>query len=109
MPYPRSNLRPLLVLLACVCTLAGAASAQAQAQAQAQGKGQATKVARDLDDELQPARAAKKAHWVRDVDGVRHVQVVVVSNDSDAQMGNLRQAVASWAARCMPATRRCTR
>ena len=91
MPYPSSIPRPLLMLLAIVCTLAGPASAQAQAHGK--GQGHAAKVARDLDDAMQPTRAAKKAHWVREIDGVRHVQVVVVSNDSDAEMGNLRQAV----------------
>ncbi len=90
MLYRSSILRPLLMLMACVCTLASAAPAQAQGKA----KDHASKLARDLDNELQPGRAAKKAHWVRDIGGVRHVQVIVVSNDSDAQMGNLRQAVA---------------
>ena len=75
MPYPSSIPRPLLVLLAIVCTLAGPASAQAQAHGK--GQGHAAKVARDLDDALQPTRAAKKAHWVREIDGVRHVLVLL--------------------------------
>ena len=52
------------------------------------------KVARDLDDE-QRRIGAPKARWARDVGGVRHVQAIVVSDDTDPQMSGLRKYIKS--------------
>ena len=52
----------------------------------------ARKMARDLRDEVQSSRAPR-ARWVRDVRGVRQVQVIVVSNSSDPEMSDLRHHV----------------
>ena len=52
------------------------------------------KVARDLDDEVLQT-GAPKARWSRDVKGVRHVQVIVVTNSDDPQMTELRAYVVS--------------
>ena len=51
-----------------------------------------SKVARDLDAEMVQT-GAPKAKWARDLNGVRHVQVVLVSNDNDPLMSNLRAHV----------------
>ena len=62
------------------------------AQAQSLGGHKAGKVARDLDDEArQPG--APKARWARDVNGVRHIQAIVVTNSADPQMADLRAFV----------------
>ena len=47
------------------------------------------KVARDLDNEIKNT-GAPKAKWARDLKGVRHVQAVVISNDTDEQMSSPR-------------------
>ena len=58
------------------------------------GGKKASKVAHDLDDEVRRPGVAK-AKWARDVGGVRHVQAIVVSYDSDPQLRNLREYVKS--------------
>ena len=55
--------------------------------------GQATKVARDLEDALNTAMP-HSARWSREIGGQRHVQVVIVSNSSDAEMTDLRADIA---------------
>ncbi|MBL0124364.1 MAG: hypothetical protein IPP88_17105 [Betaproteobacteria bacterium] len=50
------------------------------------------KIAHDLDGEINETRAPK-AKWARDVNGVRHVQVVIVSDPPDAEMTELRAQV----------------
>lgn len=53
----------------------------------------ASKIARDLGDELSPVRAPR-APWARDLNGVRHVQaVLVVGESADAEMNELREHV----------------
>ena len=58
------------------------------------GKHKRDKVALDLGDEVVRA-GAPKAKWARDVNGVRHIQAIVVSDDSDDQMRNLRAYIKS--------------
>ena len=62
--------------------------------AKAQGALEARKshVARDLRSGIAAARTPK-VNWARDVKGVRHVQVIVVSNTSDPEMSSLRKFV----------------
>lgn len=50
------------------------------------------KIAHDLDGEINENRAPKEK-WARDVNGVRHVQVVIVSDSPDAEMTELRAQV----------------
>jgi serine protease AprX len=50
------------------------------------------KIARDLQGELGAARKPGQ-RWARDVRGRRHVQLIVVSNSSDAELNDLRRAV----------------
>ena len=64
-------------------TVAHAAPAGGQSQ---------DKIARDLDDEVAQT-GAPKARWARDVNGVRHVQAIVVSNSTDSEMTDLRTLV----------------
>ncbi len=58
----------------------------------APGADRASKVARDLDDEVK-SPVSKGARWSRIVGGVRQVQAIVVSNSSDPQMADLRAYV----------------
>ncbi len=51
-----------------------------------------SKVARDLDAEIGETRQPK-AKWARDVNGVRHVQAIIVSNSPDPEMTELRAQV----------------
>ena len=56
--------------------------------------GGANKVAQDLEDGVrQPG--VPKVKWARDIGGVRHVQAIVVSNDSDPLLLGLREYVKS--------------
>ena len=64
------------------------------ANAQSVGGHKHSKVARDLDDEV-TQKGAPKARWARDVDGVRHVQAIVVTTSTDPQMADLRAYVLS--------------
>jgi len=50
------------------------------------------KVARDLEAEVTRA-GPPKARWARDINGVRHIQAVVVSNSADPEMASLRSMV----------------
>ncbi|MDO9355127.1 MAG: hypothetical protein Q7T55_15625, partial [Solirubrobacteraceae bacterium] len=50
------------------------------------------KIARDLDDETDPVRKPRQK-WARDVNGVRHVQAVIVTNTADPEMSELRAEV----------------
>ena len=60
----------------------------------APGNGQARKIAKDLQDALDAATTTN-AKWVKDINGTRHVQVVIMSSSasSDTQMTNLRDDV----------------
>ena len=85
---PGSVLSWLVVSLALLVGLAQFDSAHAQSQmlpAQA-------KIARDLAAGLVETGKAK-ASWMRDLNGVRHVQVIIVSNSTDPAMTELRAAV----------------
>ncbi|HEY8706835.1 MAG TPA: S8 family serine peptidase, partial [Burkholderiaceae bacterium] len=62
------------------------------AHAQALGADRHVKVARDLDDELVKV-GQPKARWARDLNGVRYVQAIVVSNAADPDMADLRRFV----------------
>ena len=57
--------------------------------AAAKGHDKGLKLARDLDDEAANV-GAPKAKWSRDVNGVRQVQAVVVSNSTDPALTSLR-------------------
>ena len=86
---PRSVLSWLVVSLALLVGLAQFDSAHAQSQmlpAQA-------KIARDLASGLVETGKAK-ASWMRDLNGVRHVQAIVVSNANDSAMTELRRTAA---------------
>ena len=50
------------------------------------------KVSRDLDDEMVETRKPK-ARWARDVNGVRHIQAIIVSDSPDPEMTDLRAHV----------------
>ncbi len=52
------------------------------------------KFSRDLGDELR-GNGAPKAPWARNLQGVRHVQLLLVGDGADAQMTELRQYVQS--------------
>ena len=83
--------RMAVSLLAWVSLAIGALGFQpAHAQSMAaDGRG---KMARDLHDEL--GRSGKTMpKWVREVNGVRHVQAIVVSNSPDPEMTELRNFV----------------
>ena len=85
---PRSVLSWLFVSLALLVGLAQFDSAHAQSPmlpAQA-------KIARDLASGLVETGKGK-ASWMRDLNGVRHVQVIIVSNSTDPAMTELRAAV----------------
>ena len=82
--------RLVVMLTSLALLLSGLALPTAHANARSDERH--AKVARDLDDELSTV-ATPKAKWARDVNGVRHVQVVIVSNDVDPQMTNLRAQV----------------
>ena len=64
------------------------------AHAQSAGGTKHSKVARDLDDEATQT-GTSKAKWARDVNGIRHVQAIVVTNSNDPQMSDLRAYVLS--------------
>ena len=87
----RLRARLVVVMVTCLALLFAALGLPA-AHANSRGDEKRAKVARDLDDEV-AAPAASKPKWARDVNGVRHVQVVIVSNDPDAEMTNLRAQV----------------
>ncbi len=61
----------------------------ASVHAAPKGHDKATKLARDLDEESANV-GAPKAKWARDVNGVRHVQAIVVSNSADPALTDLR-------------------
>ena len=77
--------------LATLTLLAGLLGSTAS-QAQPFGADRHVKVARDLDAELIETKPSK-ARWARELNGVRHVQVVVVSNSTDPQLADLRAYV----------------
>ncbi len=52
------------------------------------------KIAQDLNNEVGRV-GAPQARWARDVNGVRQVQIIALSNDVDPQMRNLRDYVRS--------------
>ena len=70
----------------------------ASAHAGQSGFDKATKLARDLDDEAANS-GAPNVKWARDVNGVRQVQAVVVSNSTDPALTDLRAWVLGTGAR----------
>jgi len=72
----------LLPLLALVAGLLAWPAAQAQS----------TKIARDLQAALSSS-TTPRLNWVRDVNGQRHVKVLIVSNSTDPELSALRSAV----------------
>ena len=85
---PRGVLSWLVVALALLVGVSRFDSAHAQSQtlpAQA-------KIARDLASGLGETGKAK-ASWMRDLNGVRYVQAIIVSNSTDPAMTDLRAAV----------------
>ena len=84
---PRGLKRPLVAVLASFALVTGVNWVKT-AHAAPPPFEPKTKIARDLDDELAPARQPR-ARWARDINGVRHVQIVVVSNASDPDMTDL--------------------
>ena len=75
----------LLLSLALVLGLAQPGIAAAQSQAAAPQ----AKIARDLASGLADTGKVK-ASWMRDLNGARHVQAVIVSNSADPAMTDLR-------------------
>src|SRR3989442_1305965 len=57
-------------------------------------QGREHEVAGDLDDAVN-AQTTPSVHWARDVNGKRHVQVLVLSNAADPDMADLRAFVLS--------------
>ena len=87
----RLRARLIVVVVTCLALLSATLGLPA-AHANSRGAERHAKVARDLDDEV-AAPAASKPKWARDVNGVRHIQAIIVSNDSDPEMTNLRAQV----------------
>ena len=87
----RLRARLIVVTVTCLALLFAALGLPA-AHANSRADERRTKVARDLDDEV-AMPAASKPKWAREVNGVRHVQAIIVSNDSDPEMKNLRAQV----------------
>ena len=84
----RRLLACLAALLIAVGPLFGARLATAQPPAAVK----AHKIARDLHEGANTARMPK-AKWLRNINGVRHVQAVVVTNGADPDMSALRSFV----------------
>ena len=79
------------VMLTCLAVLLAGLGLQT-AHAKPHDGEKHAKVARDLDDELVETRSPR-AKWARDVNGVRHIQAIVVSDSIDPQMTDLRAYV----------------
>jgi serine protease AprX len=88
----RRRLRSAMTLALASLALVAGLSAFKPVHAQPPAAEKHTKVARDMDDEITETRAPK-AKWARDVNGVRHVQAIVVSNAADPEMSDLRAHV----------------
>ena len=58
----------------------------------APGNGQSKKVARDLQAALD-APTTLNAKWAKDINGTRHVQVVILSSSADSDMTTLRDEI----------------
>jgi serine protease AprX len=58
----------------------------------APGTGQAKKIAKDLQAALD-ATTTPTAKWAKDINGTRHVQVVIMSGSTDTAMTNLRNDI----------------
>jgi serine protease AprX len=84
-PQGRARRRPLRLVatvLLAAATLLAAASARAQT----------TKIATDL-QAVFAATTTPAVNWARDLNGVRYVKVLIVSNADDAELTGLRSAV----------------
>ena len=96
MPYiiliERRRLRRAFTLvLTCLALLFSSLGLQT-AHAKPFGQDKRAKVARDLDDEIGQSRSPR-ARWARDLNGVRHIQAIVVSDSTDPAMTDLRNHV----------------
>ena len=65
----------------------------------APGNGQAKKVAKDLQAALDAA-TTPNAQWAKDINGARHVQVVIMSSSADGDMTPCATTSRARAARC---------
>src|SRR5439155_12904333 len=83
--------RAMTLALASVALLSGLFGLKT-ADAQALAGERHAKIARDLNDALDESRQSN-ARWARDLNGVRHVQAVVVGNAADPRMSDLRAHV----------------
>ena len=88
----RGRLRRAIAWVIASFALVIGSSVPAIAHAEPGGGEKNAKVARDLADALTET-GNPKSRWARDVNGVRHVQVIVVSNSSDPEMSALREHV----------------
>src|SRR5438105_10154261 len=88
----RGRLRRAIASLIATFTLAIVSLVPAIAQAEPGGGEKNAKVARDLAEALTET-GNPKSRWARDVNGARHVQVIVVSNSADPEMSELREHV----------------
>ena len=84
---PLKRLFGRLIAVATAFALVGAPPAFA-----APGNGQAKKIARDLQAALD-AVTTPNVKWAREVNGARHLQVVIVSNSADGDMTSLRDDI----------------
>ena len=86
----------LVGMFVAVAMVAGALCCARLASAQPILNGKHDKIARDLQDGLStvsPRNRSANGNWARDVNGVRTVQVVIVTDGSDADMSDLRAEV----------------
>ena len=79
-------------VLAAVLALCLAGLGLQPVQARPFGGDRHPKVARDLGDEMSEHRKPR-ARWARDVNGVRHIQAIIVSDSPDPEMTELRAHV----------------
>ena len=84
--------RMLLPAMLFGVSLLGIAPVTAKAQALDARATTAALVSTDLQAGVAAARTPK-VNWARDIQGVRHVQVIVVSNTTDPQMTDLRNFI----------------
>ena len=91
----RRALKKALALLTSIAMLFGMLAPRHAFATPGNGNahGHAKKVARDLESALDVTQA-HSAKWSREINGQRHVQVVIVSNSSDAEMTDLRSDIA---------------
>ena len=85
----RRALKYLVKLMTVLTMIFSLLTGQVAVAAPGNGNGHAKKIARDLQDALDAPTTAN-VRWAREINGQRHVQVVIMSSASDPEMTNLR-------------------